>query len=180
MNSWIPTIYHGIQRVKDFIMKCIIEHTDITIDLGNDTHTSWDLVKPGVYRWINPETKRLTLAYLQHVDQRTKTVIFSVDGKTLSLRYQDHWDVLLEKMGFDSEESTQNQPLVAPMPGLVLSVEVKPGDVVQKGQALVKLEAMKMENLLKAQTDNQIVAKVHVTQGENVEKNKVLIEFQSN
>ena len=127
-----------------------------------------------------PETKRLTLAYLQHIDQRTKTVIFSVDGKTLSLRYQDHWDVLLEKMGFDSEESTQNQPLVAPMPGLVLSVDVKPGDVVQKGQALVKLEAMKMENLLKAQTDNQIVAKVHVTQGENVEKNKVLIEFQSN
>jgi biotin carboxyl carrier protein len=57
---------------------------------------------------------------------------------------------------------------------------VKPGDVVQKGQALIKLEAMKMENLLKAQTDNQIVAKVHVSQGENVEKNKVLIEFQSN
>ena len=83
-------------------------------------------------------------------------------------------------MGFDSEESTQNQPLIAPMPGLVLSVEVKPGDVVQKGQALVKLEAMKMENLLRAQTDNQIVAKVHVSQGENVEKNKVLIEFQSN
>ena len=109
-----------------------------------------------------------------------KTITFSIDGKDLSLRYQDQWDVLLEKMGFDSEESTQNQPLIAPMPGLVLSVEVKPGDVVQKGQALIKLEAMKMENLLKAQTDNQIVAKVHVIQGENVEKNKVLVEFQSN
>ena len=58
------------------------------------------------------------------------------------------------------------------MPGLVLSVEVKPGDVVQKGQALVKLEAKKMENLLKAQADNQIVAKVHVSQGENVEKTR--------
>ena len=161
-------------------MKCIIEHTDITIDLGNDAQTSWELVKPGVYRWIHPQTKKLTLAHLLHIDQSKKTITFSINGKDLGLRYQDQWDVLLEKMGFDSEESTQNQPLIAPMPGLVLSVEVKPGDVVQKGQALVKLEAMKMENLLKAQTDNQIVAKVHVSQGENVEKNKVLIEFQSN
>ncbi|MEC9222177.1 MAG: acetyl-CoA carboxylase biotin carboxyl carrier protein subunit [Bacteroidota bacterium] len=161
-------------------MKCIIEHNDITIDLGNDTETSWELVKPGVYRWIHPQTKKLTLAHVLHIDQSKKTITFSSDGKDLGLRYQDQWDVLLEKMGFDSEESTQNQPLIAPMPGLVLSVEVKPGDVVQKGQALVKLEAMKMENLLKAQTDNQIVAKVHVSQGENVEKNKVLIEFQSN
>ena len=161
-------------------MKCIIDHTDITIDLGNNTHSSWELVKPRIYRWINPQSKRLTLAHLQHIDRRNKTITFSINGKDLSLKYQDQWDVLLEKMGFDSEESTQNQPLIAPMPGLVLSVEVKPGDVVQKGQALVKLEAMKMENLLRAQTDNQIVAKVHVSQGENVEKNKVLIEFQSN
>ncbi|MEC8628114.1 MAG: acetyl-CoA carboxylase biotin carboxyl carrier protein subunit [Bacteroidota bacterium] len=161
-------------------MKCIIEQNDITIDLGNDTQTSWELVNPGVYRWIHPQTKQLTLVHLQHIDRSNKTITFSIDGKDLSFRYQDQWDVLLEKMGFDSEESTQNQPLIAPMPGLVLSVEVKPGDVVQKGQALVKLEAMKMENLLKAQTDNQVVAKVHVSQGENVEKNKVLIEFQSN
>ena len=54
------------------------------------------------------------------------------------------------------------------------------GETVSEGDTILILEAMKMENLLRAQTDNQIVAKVHVSQGENVEKNKVLIEFQSN
>ena len=157
-------------------MKCIIEHNDITIDLGNDTQTSWELVKPGVYRWIHPQTKKLTLAHLQYIDQSNKTITFSIDGKDLSLRYQDQWDMLLEKMGFDSEESTQNQPLVAPMPGLVLSVEVKPGDVVQKGQALVKLEAMKMENEIIAPASGTITS-VRVGNGDSVSAGAIMVKI---
>jgi biotin carboxyl carrier protein len=66
--------------------------------------------------------------------------------------------------------------LKAPMPGLVLRVQVKPGDRVEPGAGLVALEAMKMENELKAQAAG-VVKAVRVAPGEAVEKGQVLLEF---
>lgn len=63
------------------------------------------------------------------------------------------------------------------MPGLVIDVLVKEGDTVQKGEPLIILEAMKMENILKAATEVKI-KKVLVEKGKAVEKNTTLIEFE--
>ena len=68
-------------------------------------------------------------------------------------------------------------PLKAPMPGLVVRVEVAPGDEVAAGQGLVIVEAMKMENELKAARAARVRA-VHVTAGATVEKDAVLVEFE--
>jgi biotin carboxyl carrier protein len=65
----------------------------------------------------------------------------------------------------------------APMPGLVLDIKVATGDVIKKGDAVVVLEAMKMENNLKSPGDGT-VKKVSVNKGQAVEKNQVLIEFE--
>jgi biotin carboxyl carrier protein len=65
----------------------------------------------------------------------------------------------------------------APMPGLVVRVQAKPGDKVPAGAGLVVLEAMKMENELKAAAAG-VVKAVHVTPGEAVEKGQVLVEFE--
>jgi biotin carboxyl carrier protein len=62
------------------------------------------------------------------------------------------------------------------MPGMVLSILVKEGDEVKKGDTLLILEAMKMENSLKASADGQ-VKKVVAVKGTAVEKNQVLIQF---
>lgn len=69
-------------------------------------------------------------------------------------------------------------PLIAPMPGLVVRVNVKVGDEVQPGQALVVMEAMKMENELRA-TAEGIVASVRVRPGVAVEKGAVLVELMT-
>jgi biotin carboxyl carrier protein len=66
--------------------------------------------------------------------------------------------------------------LVAPMPGLVVRVLVQPGDRVQAGQGLVVIEAMKMENELRA-SGAGIVRSVPVSPGSAVEKGAILIEF---
>jgi biotin carboxyl carrier protein len=66
--------------------------------------------------------------------------------------------------------------LRSPMPGLVLTIPVKPGDVVRKGEALLILEAMKMENVLKAPSD-LLISEIKVVQGQAVEKNQPLILF---
>jgi biotin carboxyl carrier protein len=60
------------------------------------------------------------------------------------------------------------------MPGLVLKVLVKDGDVIKKGDNLLVLEAMKMENSIKAPADATIKA-VKITAGDKVEKNQVMI-----
>lgn len=66
--------------------------------------------------------------------------------------------------------------VTAPMPGLVIKVEVEEGDEVGTGQGLVIVEAMKMENELRAEAPGT-VAKVHVAAGQPVEKDQVLLEF---
>jgi biotin carboxyl carrier protein len=67
--------------------------------------------------------------------------------------------------------------LKAPMPGLVVRVQAKPGDKVAAGSGLVVLEAMKMENELKAAAPG-IIKAIRVSPGEAVEKGQVLVEFE--
>ena len=66
--------------------------------------------------------------------------------------------------------------LTAPMPGLVLRIDVEPGQVVERGQGLVVMEAMKMENELRAVSRGTVKA-VHVEPGSAVEKGALLVEF---
>jgi len=68
------------------------------------------------------------------------------------------------------------RPLVAPMPGLVVRVSVAEGDQVQAGQGVVVMEAMKMENELRAPAAG-VVRAVHVRPGMAVEKGAPLVEF---
>src|SRR5207253_2314640 len=68
------------------------------------------------------------------------------------------------------------QRIAAPMPGKVVRVLVHPGDTVTARQPLVVVEAMKMENELRAARDGQVV-KVHVEEGVSVEAGALLIEL---
>ena len=64
--------------------------------------------------------------------------------------------------------------LLCPMPGLMVSILVSEGDIIEEGQALAMVEAMKMENSIKAPADATIKA-VKITAGDKVEKNQVMI-----
>jgi pyruvate carboxylase subunit B len=69
-------------------------------------------------------------------------------------------------------------PLVAPMPGLIVRVNVEPGDSVTAGQGLVVMEAMKMENELRAAGAGKVKA-VHASAGEAVTKGSLLVELEA-
>ena len=62
------------------------------------------------------------------------------------------------------------------MPGMVLNILVTEGQEVKKGDALIVLEAMKMENILKSPTDG-VIKKIAINKGVAVEKNQLLIQF---
>jgi biotin carboxyl carrier protein len=75
-----------------------------------------------------------------------------------------------------SQASGKVNSIKAPMPGLIIDLKVKDGDAVKTGDALLILEAMKMENIIKSPGEG-IVKTVKVKKGDSVEKNQVLIEF---
>jgi biotin carboxyl carrier protein len=79
-------------------------------------------------------------------------------------------------LGLDNLQSSKVAELKAPMPGLVLSVLVKEGDEVKKGDNLFVLEAMKMENIIKSPADVTIKS-IKIKASDKVEKNQVLIQF---
>jgi pyruvate carboxylase subunit B len=70
------------------------------------------------------------------------------------------------------------RPVKAPMPGLVLKIEVEVDQEVEAGQGLIIVEAMKMENELKAEAPGKVAA-IHVAVGDAVEKDQVLVDFQA-
>jgi biotin carboxyl carrier protein len=79
-------------------------------------------------------------------------------------------------MGMNSSVSGILKEIKAPMPGLILDLKVAPGDLVKKGDVVLILEAMKMENSIKSPGDG-IVKAVNVSLKQSVEKNQVLIQF---
>ncbi|MCE3258805.1 MAG: acetyl-CoA carboxylase biotin carboxyl carrier protein subunit, partial [Bacteroidetes bacterium] len=93
-----------------------------------------------------------------------------------NLQLKDKYDELLHTLGLDNLATKKVSEIKAPMPGMVLNVLVGEGTAVKKGDALIILEAMKMENILKSPADG-IVKKVIATKGNAVEKNQVLIQF---
>ena len=97
-------------------------------------------------------------------------------GRSLDVRVKTERDLLLESFGMEGEDSAAARELRAPMPGLVLSVLVAPGQAVAEGDGLVVLEAMKMENELRA-TSAGVVETVHVEPGAAVGKNDLLVSF---
>jgi propionyl-CoA carboxylase alpha chain len=62
------------------------------------------------------------------------------------------------------------------MPGLMVSIAVQPGDEVKTGQELAVLEAMKMENVLRAERDG-VVSEIRVEAGATVAADEVLMAF---
>lgn len=75
------------------------------------------------------------------------------------------------------KEILHDRELKSPMPGLVAAIEVKEGDIVKAGQGVAIVEAMKMENELKAKFNGK-VKKVKVKPGQAVEKDEVLVVFE--
>lgn len=111
------------------------------------------------------------------VNHSRKEYTIRVNGKKMHVKLQDRFDQLIESLGMQDEEEQGGKNILAPMPGLVLEIHVEAGTEVKKGEPLITLEAMKMENVLKAPADGK-VDKVLVETGKSVEKNYLLLKIE--
>lgn len=102
----------------------------------------------------------------------------SIDGIRLAAEALDQRARAIRDLSRSAEHASGPTRLGAPMPGLIVRVNVKEGDKVRAGQGLVVIEAMKMENELKAAAP-AVVRRVAVAPGSAVEKGALLIEMET-
>lgn len=137
----------------------------------------WDLIAINERTFHILHNNQSYEATILEADIPTKTVHVQIGQNTYRVALKDKFDLLAEQLGFSNLSSQKLNYVKAPMPGLVLDVMVKAGDEVQKGDSVLILEAMKMENVIKAE-GNAVVKSVTINQGDAVEKNQVMIEFE--
>ena len=101
----------------------------------------------------------------------------SIDGRRYAVEALDERTRAIRDLSAATSAAAGPSPLVAPMPGLVVRVGVEVGDAVQAGQGLVVMEAMKMENELRAPSAGTVRA-VHAAPGTAVDKGAVLVELE--
>ena len=99
-----------------------------------------------------------------------------VGGHRYEVEALDERTRAIRDLSGEGARSVGPAPLVAPMPGLIVRVNVQVGDAVHPGAPVVVMEAMKMENELRAQTAG-VVSAVRVQPGAAVEKGAVLVEL---
>lgn len=144
----------------------------LELDLSTETGHEW-LSKPDGSHVLRIGTRSWTI---DSVEVGPDSIRFRMNGEPVQLGYQDEQAMLLDKLGFRKAASAGAGTLKAPMPGRILAVHAAVGDTVTAGQRIAVLEAMKMENELRAPLDG-IVASVPVQAGQSVEKNTVIIEI---
>ena len=99
-----------------------------------------------------------------------------LDGLLLKAEVLDERTRTIRSMTHVTEIFEGPNPVVAPMPGMVVRVEVEEGDRVESGQSVIIVEAMKMENEVRAESGS-LVTCVHVREGEAVEKDQILVDL---
>jgi acetyl/propionyl-CoA carboxylase alpha subunit len=142
----------------------------------DNTLFEWNLsrIEKDIYHVIHQDKSyRLEVIEAKLSD---KIIILKINGSKVQLKIKDRFDEVLEKLGISESAASKVNELKAPMPGLILEIKVKEGDTVKTGDALLILEAMKMENILKSPGE-ATVKSIKVKKGESVEKNQILIQF---
>jgi biotin carboxyl carrier protein len=144
--------------------------------LLNGKETKGDLVKisEGLYHLLY-NNKSYTIQLVKK-NQEEKTMTLRINSVKVNVQLRDKYDELLHRLGLDEMASRKVNDVKAPMPGMVLNILVGEGTQVKKGDALLVLEAMKMENIIKSPCDG-VVKRVAANKGTAVEKNQLLIQF---
>jgi biotin carboxyl carrier protein len=159
-----------------------IEDRVVEIDL-DDTPTGLTATIEGrVYRLDLRQTSgdalfSLMVEHASHevlVEDAESGMEILVGGELFHTLVQDEWQRRLANIQRKATVETGETVVRAPMPGQVLRTEVEVGAVVRRGQGLVILSAMKMENEIRSPRDGKILA-IHVEEGDKVEQNADLV-----
>lgn len=125
---------------------------------------------------LQKDNKKYTCRFL-YKDKASGISYIKINGNLRKVKLIKEIEKILEKVIKDDSLKENISNLLAPMPGTVIELNVKKGDKVKKDDALIILEAMKMENVLTSPKDGVILS-VKIKEKATVEKGAILLEFE--
>jgi len=113
---------------------------------------------------------------LEKSDFFSRKYNLSINSNNYTVTISNEIDTLIKNLGFSLGTTKKANDIKAPMPGLILNINVKEGQEVKEGDPLLILEAMKMENNIASEKSGTVTA-VHVKVGQQVLQNELMIEL---
>lgn len=148
-----------------------------SFDISQEDLDTLDAIETNTDQFHVLQNNISTKASVLNSNFNKKQYTIKVNNNTYEVDINDDLDQLIEALGFEVGVTKQVNEVKAPMPGLILEISVSEGQEVKEDDALLILEAMKMENVITSPREG-IIKSVKVKQGETVDKNSLLIEFE--
>ncbi len=158
------------------IFKTSVNHT-FDFEITNDDISKLDAVKTSNTTFHILHQNKPYKAEIYKANFYSKFYEVTVNNNTYHVNIANELDLLIKKMGFAVGGTKHVNSIKAPMPGLILEINVKEGQEVKEDDNLLILEAMKMENIITSPRDG-IIKSISVNKSDTVEKNQLLIEFK--
>jgi len=161
------------------------EENELTLT-GNNKFSTGSREYDYEYKFVSPGVMVLrignnnyTMKAELNTDSEIKNTDFSIEleGRNNTVICMGELDILLKKFSKATSDKGFNKDVVSPMPGSIVKINVREGDRIKKGQVLLVLEAMKMENELKATQDCTVI-KVIAEEKKTVDKGQILIKLE--
>ena len=159
-----------------------IDNKEFIVELLDDKHVSIDGNKYEVdFKSVSGQPVYSLIvdgksheAYIQESDEDWQVLL---RGRLYPVKVEDEREKRLRAAAGAGVAETGEYHLKAPMPGLVVAIPVEEGQEVIKGQVLLILESMKMQNELKSPRDG-VVSRIRVKAGESVEQKQAMLSIQ--
>ena len=148
------------------------------IESGINTLITWDDSDKHRNRFFTLVHNGVTFhGEVMNEDLENNTLRLKINHRVFEVKKKGPLDELVASIGLDKPKVRQLKELVAPMPGRIVNIAVEVGQELNVGDEILSLEAMKMENVLKAEGVGKVKS-ITAAKDAVVEKGSVLIEFE--
>ena len=169
-DDWVVTL-----GGSEFAVQVAADHNGSTVSFADGTslrvESDWTPGQPLARLWIEGETLAVKVGKIP-MGFRMR-----LRGADLKVHVQTPRQKALAGLMLEKAPPDTSKYLLCPMPGLVVKIAVAEGEEVQEGQALATVEAMKMENILKAERKG-VVKKIKASAGASLKVDDVIMEFE--
>jgi len=146
-------------------------------NLNSEALTTLDTVKKSTNTYHVLEKNTSFHVKILEKNFHKKKYTINVNGNAYVVSIIDDLDTLINDLGLSSKTTHKENEVKAPMPGLIVSVEIEEGQKVKEGDSLLVLEAMKMESTFTSPKEGTVQS-ISVKKGDTVDKGQVLVRIE--
>lgn len=145
--------------------------------IGDESILKLDVLKESDSTFHLLHKQKSYFANLISSDFNNKTYSIRINSNIYQVKIKTPLDDLINNIGYTNGSAKINNTIIAPMPGIIIGLNVEKDQEVKKGDTLLILEAMKMENAIMCPKDAKI-KDISIAVGDTVDKNKLLITLE--